>query len=484
MLLGRYVTRLGYSDRLTFRMMLVLRLPLLALFLLPAIGYATVTITWRDNSTNEQGFIIERALGTGAFQQVAKVGSNVTTYRDNEVITGLLHRYRVCAYNQAGRSAYTNVVEQDLTPALPLPGIAGVSDFVLAVNQSKTVDLPVSQVNLRDSSVRILATSSNATTVPHPRVEVAGSAVRLSIQPASGSTGKSTITVAVSNGQRIAYQRFNVTVGSGSATVARSTARLRLINLSARARVGTGEDVLAVGFALRDAEAQLLLRGVGPGLIPYIGSSALELPVLTLFQSGTRLLGNFRWGGAYDMVQAALASGAFPLLGTSRDAALLKVLRPGDYSAEVSTAGEPGVALAELYQVPGDSYRGTLVNLSARANVHSDAELVMGFSLQGEGKQRLLIRAAGPSLQKFGVTRALSNPRITFYRGSHLVMAADGYALDGDLIEASFAVGAFPLTYTSEVAFLVTLEPGVYSAVVSSTNGSSGVSLGEIYVVP
>jgi hypothetical protein len=46
-------------------------------------------------------------------------------------------------------------------------------------------------------------------------------------------------------------------------------------------------------------------------------------------------------------------------------------------------------------------------------------------------------------------------------------------------------VGAFALTLGSnDAAVLVTLLPGSYTAAVSDANGSSGVALIEVYVVP
>src|SRR5918994_2304111 len=44
---------------------------------------AQLTLTWLDNSTDETGFTIERRVGTNAsYQQLASVGSNITSYTD------------------------------------------------------------------------------------------------------------------------------------------------------------------------------------------------------------------------------------------------------------------------------------------------------------------------------------------------------------------------------------------------------------------
>ncbi|MGH7267065.1 MAG: hypothetical protein ACREMB_19770, partial [Candidatus Rokuibacteriota bacterium] len=44
---------------------------------------AQLQLTWADNSTNEDGFKVERKVGTaGTFAQIATLGPNVTAYTD------------------------------------------------------------------------------------------------------------------------------------------------------------------------------------------------------------------------------------------------------------------------------------------------------------------------------------------------------------------------------------------------------------------
>ena len=65
-------------------------------------------LTWTDNSNNEDGFKIERKLGTnGTFSQITSVGVNVTTYSDTNLTDGATYCYRLAAFNSAGTSAYS-----------------------------------------------------------------------------------------------------------------------------------------------------------------------------------------------------------------------------------------------------------------------------------------------------------------------------------------------------------------------------------------
>ncbi|MFO7526530.1 MAG: PQQ-dependent sugar dehydrogenase [Ignavibacteriaceae bacterium] len=68
-----------------------------------------IELNWFDNSNNEDGFIIERMDDGGSYNQIAAVGSNITTYVDN-VTQALDYKYRVKAYNASDTSGYTNEV--------------------------------------------------------------------------------------------------------------------------------------------------------------------------------------------------------------------------------------------------------------------------------------------------------------------------------------------------------------------------------------
>lgn len=81
-----------------------------------------VSLTWTDNSDNEQGFKIERCAGTGCtFQPLATVAADVTSYSDTDGIApGTAYSYRVCAY-AASNSVWvsSNTVTTPSAPAGP-----------------------------------------------------------------------------------------------------------------------------------------------------------------------------------------------------------------------------------------------------------------------------------------------------------------------------------------------------------------------------
>jgi Chitobiase/beta-hexosaminidase C-terminal domain len=80
-----------------------------ASFTIAAPSAPKLTLVWKDNSTNENNFSIERKTGTnGTYAQVALVAANTVSYMDTNVSSGVTYCYRVDATNSAGASGYTN----------------------------------------------------------------------------------------------------------------------------------------------------------------------------------------------------------------------------------------------------------------------------------------------------------------------------------------------------------------------------------------
>jgi len=78
-------------------------------FTIAAPSAAKLTLTWQDNSTNEDNFAIQRKTGmSGTYAQIAMVAANTVSYVDTGVSSGVTYCYRVDATNTAGPSGYTN----------------------------------------------------------------------------------------------------------------------------------------------------------------------------------------------------------------------------------------------------------------------------------------------------------------------------------------------------------------------------------------
>ena len=131
-----------------------------------------------------------------------------------------------------------------------------------------------------------------------------------------------------------------------------TTATPRLINVSVRKHLGSG---LTMGFVVGGATpAKVLVRGIGPTLGAFGVPGTVVDPQLTLFNSSSVKIGeNNDWAGTAELTAAFANVGAFALPATSKDAALLVTLAPGNYTAQVTGVnGTTGVALVEVYEVP------------------------------------------------------------------------------------------------------------------------------------
>src|SRR5512133_434847 len=70
----------------------------------------SITLSWADNSSNEDTFVIQRKLGeSGTFADITTVPANTSTYTDEGLIANNYYYYRVRAYNASnGDSYYSN----------------------------------------------------------------------------------------------------------------------------------------------------------------------------------------------------------------------------------------------------------------------------------------------------------------------------------------------------------------------------------------
>jgi hypothetical protein len=102
----------------------------------------------------------------------------------------------------------------------------------------------------------------------------------------------------------------------------------RLINLSARAFVGTAPNTLIVGFAIEGKDPEtILIRGIGPGLAGFGVTGVLVNPQLSLADSsGNQIAQNSGWEGTAQLSALFTQVGAFALESGSTDDAILITL--------------------------------------------------------------------------------------------------------------------------------------------------------------
>ncbi|MBA3350849.1 MAG: hypothetical protein H0U23_00175 [Blastocatellia bacterium] len=282
------------------------------------IGEATITATATDPSGNTSEFFPPN----GAVQ-FANISTRATVGTgDNIIIAGFI-------IGPSGRAP--TVLLRALGPSLNLGG-----------------SLADPQIVLRGSNGQQVAVNHDWKTSQEEKIRATG------LQPAddreaavvaSLPSGQYTVQVSGADGQAgIAVVEVYV-LNPLESDVS------ELQNISTRARVGTGDDVLIGGVIIRgDAAQRVIVRAIGPDLAAAGITEALPDPVLELHNGDGALIAvNDNW--RTDQKQQISSTGIPP--GDDRDAAIVAKLLPSGYTAIVrGKENQTGVALVEFYQLP------------------------------------------------------------------------------------------------------------------------------------
>lgn len=73
-------------------------------------GGSQVILRWRDNSFNENGFVVEYKTDSGSYIQAAQTSSGITSITINGLNSNTTYYFRVYAFNSYGNSDYSNEV--------------------------------------------------------------------------------------------------------------------------------------------------------------------------------------------------------------------------------------------------------------------------------------------------------------------------------------------------------------------------------------
>ncbi|MBA3353677.1 MAG: hypothetical protein H0U23_14870 [Blastocatellia bacterium] len=122
-----------------------------------------------------------------------------------------------------------------------------------------------------------------------------------------------------------------------------------------------------------------------------------------------------------------------------------------------------------------------LLNISTRGFVGTGEQVLIGGFIIGHGGKTVLMDAKGPSLSAQGVASPVQATQISLYFGSQLIASNNGWRNSANSGEIA-ASGLAP-TDDRESALQVALEPGAYTVIVSSADGSTGIGLVEVFGV-
>jgi hypothetical protein len=224
--------------------------------------------------------------------------------------------------------------------------------------------------------------------------------------------------------------------------------------------------------------------------LAYAAPVVVRPPVATTVAAGGSVTltaaaqgSDLRWQWQLNGVDLPAATG--PVLRLP----LVQASSTGRYTFTVRNPGGAATSAAALLIVEGATGgNGRLVNLSTRGTAGSgDATLIAGLSVQGSLPKRLLVRAVGPTLERFGVRSVLADPVLTVRRADGTILASnDDWDLGAAAEVAALAAqtGAFALPAGSRDAALVATFPSVsggYTVNVTGQAGATGLVLVEVY---
>ena len=277
-----------------------------------------------------------------------------------------------------------------------------------------------------------------------------------------------------------------------------ATPASRLDNISTRAFVQIGDDVMIGGFIVQGTEPKrVIIRAIGPELTQYGVTDVLADPTLELHNAtGALIASNDNWmhtiiGGIInsDQVGDITNSGHAPTDG--RESAIIADLTPGNYTAIVRGINNTlGIGLVEVYDLSPES-NSVLGNISTRSYVQTDDNVMIGgFIIQGTQPKRVILRAIGPELgaPPYNIPNALANPILELHNGTGALIASNdnwlhtiiGGIISSDQVHDIMESGHAP-TDPSESAIIAVLQPGNYTAIVRGVNNTIGVGLVEVY---
>jgi WD40 repeat protein len=255
------------------------------------------------------------------------------------------------------------------------------------------------------------------------------------------------------------------------------------LNISTRLRVQSGDSALIGGFILTGNDSkQVIIRALGPSLGANGMPGALSDTTLDLYDaSGQLLASNDNWKDSH---QDQIAGTGIAPSDALESVILTTLTGNSSYTAVVrGKNGATGVGLVEVYDL-GLGASSKLANISTRGFVGTgDNVMIGGFIVGGSAadQTRIVVRAIGPSLSRFGVTDALQDPTLTLYDSNGSALATNDNWRDSHQPEV-MAAGLAP-TDDRESALFQSLSPGAYTAIVAGKGGTVGVGLVEAYNV-
>ena len=257
-------------------------------------------------------------------------------------------------------------------------------------------------------------------------------------------------------------------------------------NISTRANVGTGDNVLIGGIIISGNDpTTVVLRAIGPSLALSGVTGVLADPTLELHDSTGVIADNDNWMDNSAEDQMVLTDNNLAPTD-DLESAIVMTLDPGAYTVIMrGVADTTGVGLVEAYDIDGSTTDSKLGNISTRGFVETGENVMIGgFILGGGGGglSEVIVRGIGPSLADFGVTDVLADPVLELHNGDGDLIDSNDNWMDNPNMQTIIDKELAP-SDPNEAALYEILPAGLYTAILSGAGDTTGTGLVEIYNV-
>ena len=156
----------------------------------------------------------------------------------------------------------------------------------------------------------------------------------------------------------------------------------QLLNISARLRVQTGDNVLIGGFIVTGSDPKkVIVRGIGPSLAGFGIEDPLADPTLELHNSAGTMATNDDWKLRPDGASQQAEIEATQLAPTNEKESVILATLPANNSAYTAVLrgknNSTGIGVVEVYDLDAAA-DSRLANISTRALVETGDNLLIG----------------------------------------------------------------------------------------------------------
>jgi hypothetical protein len=334
-------------------------------------------------------------------------------------------------------------------------------------------------------SYSVVITNASGSTISSSAVLTVNVPLTITSNPVSRAAGIGdtmssafSVTATAASGVTLTYQwrKYGVNIlGATNSTLGLTSikaADFGTYSVTVSSPTGTITSSPAVLYRVSDPVVAPVITREPEGITIKAGSSLILSVAATGSPTPT-----YQW-----QLNGTAVSGA-----TASTLVLTDILASQAGSYNVVVTNSAGSATSKSATVVINDGFGRQLSLSTLGYVGSGGDiLIPGFFVAGNGVKRLLIRAAGPTLEQFGVSNVLADPQLVIFKGSLQWISNDNWSSDAanaaSVVAAGKSVGAFALTTGSkDAALVVSLDPGAYSIQVSGVGGTTGKAIVEAY---